>query len=447
MNEAKACPSGRANEAPWADCGARVKRFGLDSLFARNLTSLSVLQAANILAPMITIPYLLRSLGAEPFGRLILAQASVTYVSMLVEFGFNLSAARHIAEARARNQPINQFVLSVLSAKAVLFLVGAVVLTAALVAIPALRQSRAPFIWFLPLALGGVAFPEWLFRGLERMAAPAMALLAARGAAILLTFLSVHGPADITRAALIISCTPILAGLFCAHALKAADLGGVRRPTWPSIIGVLRDGWDTFLSTAATSLYSVTNAVLVGTICGPTQLAFFSAADKIRSAGAAFITPVTTAAYPRVVRAASRSWADGAHMAWPIAAVLCAVALVSGGAMFVFAPQIVALVAGAHFGAAVMPLRIMSCLPLVLAMNSVLGLLVLLPRRQSRAFSWILTGGGLLNLALLIPLATRFGAAGAAASLVITEVVITAAMAWVAAASDDTSPKGLPDAV
>ena len=115
--------------------------------------------------------------------------------------------------------------------------------------------------------------------------------------------------------------------------------------------------------------------------------------------------------------------------------------------MFVFAPQIVALVAGAHFGAAVMPLRIMSCLPLVLAMNSVLGLLVLLPRRQSRAFSWILTGGGLLNLALLIPLATRFGAAGAAASLVITEVVITAAMAWVAAASDDTSPKGLPDAV
>jgi len=419
----------------------------LDSLFAKNLTSLSVLQAANIFAPMITIPYLLRSLGADAFGRLMLAQATVTYVSLLVEFGFNLSAARHIAEAKAQNEQLKQFVLSVLSAKALLFLLGVLILTAALVAIPALRQSRAPFFWFLPLALGGVAFPEWLFRGLERMAAPAMALLAARGVATLLTFLSVHGPADIARAALIIACTPVLAGAFCARALKAVDLGAGGRPTWPSIIAVLREGWDTFLSTAVTSLYSVTNAVLVGAICGPAQLAFFSAADKIRSAGGAFIPPVTTAAYPRVVRATSHSWEEGARMARPIAAVLCVLALVSGGVLFVFASQIVTLVAGAHYPAAVMPLRIMSCLPLVLAMNSVLGLLVLLPRRQSRAFSWILTGGGLLNLALLIPLATRFGAAGAAASLVATEVVITGAMAWAAAATDDTSPRSLPDAV
>jgi O-antigen/teichoic acid export membrane protein len=427
-----------------------VKRFRWDSLFARNLASLSVLQAANILAPMITIPYLLRSLGANAFGRLMLAQASVTYVCLLVEFGFNLSAARHIAEARAKTQPIAPFVVAVIGAKALLFLSGAAALIAAVVAIPALRQSQAPFLWFLPLALGALTFPEWLFRGLERMAPPAMALLAARGVAILATFLSVHGPRDITWAALIIASTPVLAGLFCAPALRGVELGG-GFPTWRGIVAALREGWDTFLSTAATSLYSVTNAVLVGAICGPTPLAFFSTADKIRTAGAAFIPPVTTAAYPRVVRAASRSWEDAARLAWPIAGALCALAVASGGVLFIFAPQIVALVAGPHYGAAIAVLRIMSCLPLVLAMNSVLGLLVLLPRRQSRAFSRILTGGGLLNVALLIPLAGRLGAAGAAISLVTTEIVITAAMAWAAAAPAPAAAKAeiksLPHAV
>lgn len=424
-----------------------MRRFRLDSLFARNLTSLSVLQAANIFAPMITIPYLLRALGADAFGRLMLAQASVTYVCLLVEFGFNLSAARHIAEAKAKNAPIRQFVLSVLGAKALLLALGAAALIAVVVAIPALRHSQAPFLWFLPLALGGLAFPEWLFRGLERMAPPAMALLAARGVAILATFLIVHGPADIPRAALIIAFTPVLAGLLCLRTLMAMDLGAGGGPTWSSIVATLRDGWDTFLSTAAVSLYSVTNAVLVGGICGPSSLAFFSTADKIRSAGAAYISPVTTAAYPRVVRAASRSWDEAARMAWPIGAVLGALALVSGAVLFIFAPQIVALVAGPHYGAAIAPLRIMSCLPLVLAMNSVLGLLVLLPRRQSRAFSWILTGGGLINVALLIPLAARFGAAGAAISLVVTEIVITAAMALVAAGPAKTSTKGLSHAL
>ncbi len=423
-----------------------MKRLGWDGLFLRNLTSLSVLQAANILAPMITIPYLLRSLGADAFGRLMLAQASVTYVALLVEFGFNLSAARHIAEARGADRPVGQFVLSVLSAKALLLALGAAALVIAVVAIPALRRSDAPFLWFLPLALGGLAFPEWLFRGLERMAPPALALLAARGVAILATFALVHGPADITRAALIIACTPVLAGVFCARALAGLDLGG-GRPTWASLVATLREGWDTFLSTAAVSLYSVTNAVLVGAICGPVQLAYFSAADKIRSAGSAFIPPVTTAAYPRVVRAASQSWEEGARLAWPIGAVLFALALVSGAGLFIFAPQIVALVAGPHYGAAIAPLRIMSCLPVVLAMNSVLGLLVLLPRRLSRAFSGILTGGGLLNIALLIPLATRLGAAGAAISLVITEIVITAAMALVAAAPAKAEAGSLPHAV
>ncbi len=423
-----------------------MKRLGWDGLFARNLTALSALQAANILSPMITIPYLLRALGAEAFGRLMLAQASVTYVSLLVEFGFNLSAARHIAEARATNRPIGAFVVSVLSAKALLFSLGAAALIAAVVAVPALRQSHAPFLWFLPLPLAALVFPEWLFRGLERMAPPAMALLAARGVAVLATFSVVHGPADIARAALIIACTPVLAGLLCARALAGLDLGG-GRPTWPSILAAISEGWDTFLSTAATSLYSVTNAVLVGAICGPVQLAVFSAADKIRSAGSAFIPPITTAAYPRVVWATSRSWEAGARLAWPIAGALGALALASGGVLFIFAPQIVALIAGPHYGAAIAPLRIMSGLPVVLAMNSVLGLLVLLPRRQSRAFSLILTGGGIINIALLIPLAARLGATGAAMSLVITEIAVTAAMALVAAAPARAETKSLPHAV
>jgi O-antigen/teichoic acid export membrane protein len=415
--------------SPWSKAPKLPKLFGLDKLFLKNMTALSAVQAANLIAPMITIPYLLRALGVVTFGRLMLAQATVLYLSLFVEFGFNLSAARRIAEARSEGTPIGPYVSAVLGAKALLLIGGVLLLAVGTALAPALRDSRPTMVFFLPLAMGSIIFPEWLFRGLERMAVPSVCLLAARSASLVATFSWVHRPDDLPRAALIIALTPILAGGLCLGILTKS----LKEPlAWPTLSGIrdaLREGGHTFLSTAAVSLYSVTNTVLVGTICGPAQLAFFSTADKIRNASAAFIPPVTTAAYPRLVQTTTQSLKSGARLAGLIAAPLCGVGLVVGVMLFLFARPIVALVGGGHYAAAETPLRIMAALPLILAANSVLGLLVLLPRRMTRVFSWIVTGGGLVNLCLLPPLAYRYGATGAAISLGITETVVTAAMA------------------
>ena len=112
-----------------------------------------------------------------------------------------------------------------------------------------------------------------------------------------------------------------------------------------------------------------------------------------------------------------------------IGAPLCVLGLVSGAVLLAFAPLIVRLVAGPAYGAAVKPLRIMACLPLVLALNSVLGLLVMLPRGQSRLFSRIIAGCGLMNLGLLAPLVLAFGATGAAMAVTVTEIAVTLLMA------------------
>ncbi|WP_428720814.1 oligosaccharide flippase family protein, partial [Thermus sp.] len=70
----------------------------------RNLFYLYVVQAANYLFPLITLPYLARVLGPEALGKLALAQTLSLYLSMLLEYALSLSAAREVSKWRHQPQ-------------------------------------------------------------------------------------------------------------------------------------------------------------------------------------------------------------------------------------------------------------------------------------------------------------------------------------------------------
>ena len=67
---------------------------------ASNFFSLSVLQFVNYLAPLITVPYLVRVLGPEKFGLVGFATAFTQYLVTLSDYGFRWSATRKIAVFR-----------------------------------------------------------------------------------------------------------------------------------------------------------------------------------------------------------------------------------------------------------------------------------------------------------------------------------------------------------
>jgi O-antigen/teichoic acid export membrane protein len=111
-----------------------------------------------------------------------------------------------------------------------------------------------------------------------------------------------------------------------------------------------------------------------------------------------------------------------------LAVIGCGGMTLVSAVLFFGAPLIVRLLMGPEFGDAVLPLRILSVLPILVAMNTIIGRLILLPLGRDRSFSRIIFAGGLLNLMLLAILAPRFGAAGVACSLVATELFVTLTM-------------------
>ena len=66
----------------------------------KNVFSLSVVQIANYVFPFITVPIVSRIIGPDKFGVLSFASSFVTYFTLLINLGFDLSATRAIAANR-----------------------------------------------------------------------------------------------------------------------------------------------------------------------------------------------------------------------------------------------------------------------------------------------------------------------------------------------------------
>ncbi|MFA0423118.1 oligosaccharide flippase family protein, partial [Vibrio sp. 10N.222.54.A1] len=56
----------------------------------KNIFMLFISQGVNYLVPLILVPYLVRTLGAESYGEFNLALSIILYGCLFIDFGFNL---------------------------------------------------------------------------------------------------------------------------------------------------------------------------------------------------------------------------------------------------------------------------------------------------------------------------------------------------------------------
>lgn len=395
----------------------------------RNMAALTVLQVANMVLPLATLPYLFRVLGPDHFGAYVFAQAAIAYLVLLADYGFNWSATGEIAKVQNDRDAVSKIFWKTQAAKSIVACAGLVLLVIGVFTVPKLIEMRSILFATFPLVIGTVLFPQWLFQGLERMIFVTVSTLSARVLVIPATYLLVHSTDDTWRAALIASMSTVVAGVISLALIVRTKMISRALPNLGDVMHAFREGWHVFIATAAVSLYTTTNTVLLGFLTGNVTLGYFGAADKIRNVTQALIAPLSNALYPRVNALFAEDAAKAFALVRKALYLMGSIMFVVSFVLWAGAPLIVRFGMGPGYEPVVEVLRWMAFVPWMVSLNNVLGMQMMLPLGMKKKFSEILLGSGVFNIALLIPLSLRFGAQGAAMSLLATETLVTGAMA------------------
>jgi PST family polysaccharide transporter len=227
-----------------------------------NFFSLSVLQAVNYVLPLVTLPYLIRVLGAEKFGLVIFAQAFLQYFVIFTDYGFNLSATREISLHREDSDKVAGIYSAVMTIKILLMVLAFAVLTVLVLSFPKFRGAWPVYMMTSGMLVGHVLFPVWFFQGLERMKFITVINFLARLVFTVSIFLVIRRPSDYLYVPLLNSLGFLLAGLLAIWVVLSRFNISVRKPALAEISYHLRSGWHIFVSTLSVSFYK-TNSIFV----------------------------------------------------------------------------------------------------------------------------------------------------------------------------------------
>jgi len=267
-----------------------------------NFLSLTVLQAANYILPLLTLPYLVKTLGIEYFGLLAFATAIITYFRILTEYGFNATATKDISIHRENREKIIEIFSSVMSIKLSLLLLSFLLLNLLLFSFQKFETHWEIYLLTFGSVIGQTLFPVWFFQGMERMKYITYINLISKLISVLAIFVFVQEKSDIYLVPILFSIGGITSGIISLYLVYNKFNIPFKLQKRETLKTYLIDGWHVFLAHYYVSLYTTTNLLFLGLMTNNVIVGYYAIAEKIVLAIGGIFEPLNQALYPYLAR-------------------------------------------------------------------------------------------------------------------------------------------------
>lgn len=393
-----------------------------------NTLYLSILKGAELVLPLLTFPYLVRVLGPEYFGLIAFAVAINAYFNLITDYGFSLSATRKVSIEREDISKLNETFSSVMVIKLVFIIFCFIFLNVLTEFVPRLNEHSYIYILSFGAVIGNFLFPLWLYQGLEKMKYITMLNIVSRVIYLVLVFSIIKDKEQFWLVPLINGALSIVFGIFALYLAKSQFGIKFTLPSIRKIKATLFDGWYVFQSKLSINVYTVSTSVILGFFAGNAAVGYYSAGEKIVKATQSLYAPFGQAVYPHVCKMMSDSQDNALAFIRKVSVWVGFSMFMVSMSLFLSAEWLVQLILGDMYHQSVVVVRVLSFLPMVVALSNIYGIQTLLNMGYQKAFSLVLLFASILGVCLSVPLVYLYSGIGSAIVVISVELFVTLAM-------------------
>ena len=392
-----------------------------------NLIFLGISQLFRLGSGLMINVMVMRALGVEEFGVYGYVVALVGLATFGANLGMDRLIKRDIAQAPER---ADRLVSAGLAATALL----SVATGAGIVAVAALVDGR-PMI-LSAAALGAVALglrslatvPEAAAHAERRMGLSARGHVAGRIVLVVITaallWLRFGVIAVFIAQVLDAVVTLVITWVMYRRHLSQAPL----RTAWPEVRDLVRESTPFGLNLLFGSVYLTSDVLLLAWLRDDTEVGIYRGAVMLITLFPIIANTLTTGLFPRLARCVGQPEKAGEELRFA-ARVLLAISVPAAVGGVLLAEPLMVFIGGAPFSVSAAPFVVMApLLPLRFLNNSYATTLSALNRQGDRTRG--VFGAAILNLVANLIAIPAYGAVGAAATTLLTEIFLTLWLRW-----------------
>lgn len=410
-----------------------------------------ILTGSAMIFPLLSYPYVSRILQPEGMGKVAFANSVVAYFAMGAMMGIPTYGIRACARVRDDKEKLSRTVWELLSINMVMTIFVYLIFGAALFLVPRFAQNKSL------LALMGISIffqllgVEWLFKALEEYTYITLRSLLFKILALVLMFLCIREKDDY----IIYGVLTLLAGMgsnicnafrmkryvnpfrvsVCAPMENLSGRVGreERENLWKQGTCFLQQAVKKhlkavgvfFAMTAATTIYTNLDVVMLNFMSGDVETGYYSTAVKIKGVLVSFVTALGSVLLPRMSYYAERKM--NREFRKMIRKAFWFVGLVSIPlcVFFIFFAKLsILIVAGEKFLPAVGAMQIIMPTLVLIGFSNLCGIQILVPLGLEKQVLHSEIAGAVTDICINLWLIPSLGAKGAAAGTLFAEAVV-----------------------
>lgn len=371
------------------------------STLLQNIVSLTILNGLNLVLPLVTIPYLIATVGSANYGAYSISYSIVQYVLMVSTFGFSYISTKQIAQKKDSLTEVSRIFYATIYAKILLALVASVICFGFVYFF--FPKYMRMYLLGLGIVVGDIFNVVWLFQGMENMKYTTITNGIAKLLFTLLIFICIRHESDYQWIIVLNAIGFLMGGIISfiiAHKIFHITFLHV---SFQEVITQIRESSTVFFSSAFVNLFNNSFVVIIGLFLSESMVGVYAAVDKIIKAAKLVIDPISNALFPHVARNfVGHTNQENVTMLFSYAKKIFFLLLAITAALFIFSPLICRWFLPSISEESAYLLRLMSPLVILGGMNYLLGMVGLITLGAQKIWLKILFIGTVSGTILLL---------------------------------------------